>query len=73
MPRKRARRKHTAKATIENLNLTKAGTSINLEIKADEEKLGTFVIGRGSMTWYGNNWKNGRSFSWSKFAAFMEK
>jgi hypothetical protein len=72
MPRKRTRKKHTAKASIQVLSLSKAGTSIDLEIYRDKEKLGTLVIGRGSLTWYGNKWKYGRKFSWPAFASLME-
>jgi hypothetical protein len=54
------------------MELSKSGTSIKLEIFAEKEKLGTLIIGRGSMTWYGANWKNGRKFSWPVFAAKMD-
>lgn len=67
------RRKHTANARVQVLGLSKAGTSIDLELFADDEKLGTLVIGRGSLTWYGANWKRGRRFTWSAFAALMDR
>lgn len=54
------------------MELSKSGTSITLEIFADEEKLGTLVIGRGSMTWFGRKWHNGRRLSWPAFAAKMD-
>jgi hypothetical protein len=54
------------------MELSKSGTSITLEIFADKEKLGTLIIGRGSMTWFGKKWKNGRYLSWPAFAAKME-
>lgn len=54
------------------MELSKSGTSITLHIHADEEKIGTLVIGRGSMTWFGRKWKNGRRFSWPRFAAKMD-
>jgi hypothetical protein len=53
--------------------LSKAGTSIALEIHAANKKVGQLVIGRGSLTWFGNHWKFGRRFSWSAFADFMDK
>lgn len=71
MVRKR-RRKHTANARVQVLGLSKAGTSIDVDLFADKEKLGTLVVGRGSLTWYGNKWKNGRRFSWSRFAELMD-
>jgi hypothetical protein len=54
------------------MELSKARTSIEVDLFADDEKLGTLAIGRGSLTWFGNNWRNGRRFSWSNFAAYME-
>jgi hypothetical protein len=72
MAKKRRVRKHTANAHVQVLGLSKAGTSIDVDLFADEEKLGKLVIGRGSLTWYGNKWKTGRRFSWSRFAECMD-
>jgi hypothetical protein len=66
-------RKHTANARVQVLGLSKAGTSIEIDIHRENAKLGTLVIGRGSITWFGNNWRNGRRFSWSRFAHLMEE
>jgi hypothetical protein len=68
---KKAVRKHTGKARIQIMELSKAGTSIDLEIFAMGRKVGTLEIGRGSLTWYGRDWKHGRRFSWSEFADHM--
>jgi hypothetical protein len=68
MVNKRQRVKHTVSANMQVLELTKSGSSIKFEIFADEEKLGTMVIGRGSITWYGRNRKRGKRLSWSQFA-----
>lgn len=73
MSRRKAPKKHTANARVQLLGLSKAGTSIDLDIFADDEKLGTLVIGRGSLTWFGANWKRGRRFTWSAFANLMNK
>ena len=70
---KKAVRRHSANARLQILGLSKAGTSIDIDIFVDKEKLGTFVIGRGSVTWFGRKWKNGRRLSWSKFAELMEE
>jgi hypothetical protein len=67
------RQKHTARATVQVQELSKAGTSIDIEIYKEEEKIGTLVIGRGSVTWRGGKWKHGRRFSWSRFAALMDE
>jgi hypothetical protein len=69
---KRTKRRHHVRASVQVGSLTKAGTSIDLEVFAANEKIGTLVIGRGSITWYGRKWRNGRSWSWSRFADFME-
>jgi hypothetical protein len=73
MGKVRAPKKHTVKANVQILDLTKAGSSIDFEIFAHEEKIGTIVIGRGSLTWYGRNRKHGKSFSWSEFAELMDE
>jgi hypothetical protein len=72
MRRRKVKRKHSVRADLQIMELSKSGTSITLEIFAAKEKLGTLIIGRGSMTWYGNKWKNGRRLSWPVFAAKME-
>jgi hypothetical protein len=72
MPRRKLKRKHSVRADLQIMELSKSGTSITLEIFAAEEKVGTLVIGRGSMTWFGRKWKNGRRLSWPAFAAKME-
>jgi hypothetical protein len=66
-------RKYSAKAKVQVMELSKAGTSIEVELFADKEKLGTLVIGRGSLTWFGKNSKTGQRFPWSKFAAYMDR
>jgi hypothetical protein len=73
MAARRKRRKHSARASVQVHELSKAGTSIALEIHAANKKVGQLVIGRGSLTWFGNHWKQGRRFSWSAFAEFMER
>jgi len=41
-------RKHAVKAAVDNIDLTKAGSSIRLEIHAAGDKIGTVEIGFGS-------------------------
>jgi hypothetical protein len=48
---RKARRKHSVKATVQILDLSKAGTSLELEVFAkeprqDRKKIGTVIIGR---------------------------
>lgn len=72
MRKAKQQRKHEVKANVHNLDLTKAGTSINLEVYARKEKIGTVEIGRGSLKWFGRKKQNGKRISWSKLADWME-
>ncbi|MGA3016323.1 MAG: hypothetical protein ABSF62_04325 [Bryobacteraceae bacterium] len=74
---KKSQEKHSVKATIQILDLSKAGTSLELEVFAKEprherRKIGTVIIGRGSLTWKKDYGKKGRRISWSRFAEMME-
>jgi hypothetical protein len=73
----KSRRKHSVKATMQVLDLSKAGTSLKLEVFAkeprqDRKKIGTVIIGRGSLTWKKDYGKKGRRISWTRFAEMME-
>ena len=70
---KRVRRKHSVSATVQIHELSKAGTSIDFEIFADDEKVGTIIIGRGSITWYGRNRRKPIELSWTKFSTLMDE
>ena len=70
--KKRLLKKHTVKASVSNIDLTKAGTSISLEVFAYKEKLGTVELGSGSIRWYGKNKQKPTPISWSNFAAWMD-
>jgi hypothetical protein len=72
MKKKPSQKKHTVKAHMQILELTKAGSSISFEIYANKEKIGTIVIGRGSLTWTGRSRQYGKRFSWSEFAELMD-
>ena len=72
MATKKRPRKHTVKASVSNIELTRAGTSILLEVFADKEKLGTVELGSGSIRWYGRNKQNPTPISWSRFSAWMD-
>ncbi|HVF51890.1 MAG TPA: hypothetical protein VNA19_17530 [Pyrinomonadaceae bacterium] len=73
MKKKTAVKKHTVSAHVQILDLTKAGSSIDFEIYANKEKIGTIVIGRGSLTWRGGRRQREKRVSWSEFAAMMDK
>ena len=66
-------RKHEVNAGLTVHGLTKAGTSLELEIFADGEKLGKLVIGRGSLNWSGARRQSSKRISWSDFARHMDE
>ena len=55
------------------MELAKAGSSIELEIFASKEKIGTQEIGRGSLFWYGRSRHKSKRIAWTKFADMMDK
>lgn len=68
--------KHTVKATVQILELTKAGSSIELEVYGPpNKKIGTVIIGRGSLTWIPRNKQkdaSGIRRSWTELASWFE-
>ncbi len=68
-----SRRKHAVMANLQVMELSKAGTSLELEIFADEQKLGDLTIGRGSLYWHGRNRQSSKRVSWSRFAKMMDE
>lgn len=81
MPRKRHRKKaagatfkkHTVRARFNVPQLTKAGSSLSLEVYADEQKIGEVTIGRGSLFWRGGRRHLLKKISWSRFAEKMDE
>jgi len=70
--RKKSKRRQAVR-DVQIMELSKSGTSTTLYVQDEAETLGTLVIGRGSMTWYGRKWHKGRRFSWARFAAKMDE
>ena len=64
---------HTVRANLSVKELTKAGTSLNLEIYSRGEKIGEMVVGRGSLYWYGANKQNPKRIDWTRFAQKMNE
>ncbi len=74
MPRKpKTKRVHEVHATLSIPRLVRAGSSLDLEIFADEQKLGTLIIGRGSLYWFGRRRSTSKRISWSRFADMMDE
>ena len=66
-------RKHAVKASLRNVDLTKATSALNLVLRADGEKIGELVVGRGSFFWYARNSRKRQRITWSDFAELMDK
>lgn len=73
MPKKRPIKKHSVRANLSVKELTKAGSSLDLEIYANEEKIGTLILGRGSLFWFGKRRHIRKRIPWSRFAEMMDE
>ena len=65
-------KKHSVKARLQDLDLSKAGSGIELEIFCDGEKLATIEIGHGSIGWKPARKRQFQRIDWSAFAEHME-
>lgn len=66
-------RKHSVRAYLSVQELSKAGTSLTLEIHALGEKIGQLEIGRGGLFWWGGKRHKSKRLSWTDFAELMDK
>lgn len=73
MPKKRLLKKHSVKANLRAVELTRAGSSLDLEIFADKEKIGTLILGRGSLFWFGKKRQIRKRIPWTRFAEMMDE
>jgi hypothetical protein len=73
MPKKKLVKKHSVRADLSVKELTKAGSSLHLEIYASKEKIGTLIIGSGSLFWFGKRRQKRKRIPWSRFAEMMDK
>lgn len=73
MPKRRPIRKHKVNVHLQVFEISKAGTSLDLEIFAEDQKLGELTIGRGSINWRGRNRQSTKRIRWSKFAEMMDR
>jgi hypothetical protein len=76
--RKRAKPKtvarvHAVRGILKVHELSKAGTSLNLEILERGEKIGELEIGRGSLFWRGGKRHGRKRIRWARFAELMDK
>lgn len=73
MPKRKPARKHKVNVHLQVFEISKAGTSLDLEIFAEDQKLGELTIGRGSINWRGRNRQSTKRIRWSKFAEMMDR
>lgn len=67
-----ARKKHLVKADLRIQGLSKAGSSLTLRVYANDYKIGTLEIGRGSLYWYGRSRHTRKRIDWTAFAEMMD-
>jgi hypothetical protein len=71
--RHRKRQKvHSVRAKLSVQHLSKAGSSLNLQVFAEGRKIGELEIGRGSLYWWGRSRHTRKRIAWSKFAEMMD-
>jgi hypothetical protein len=63
---------HTVRAELHVPGLSKAGSSLALQIYAHKEKIGEIALGRGSLFWRGGKRQKRKRISWSRFAEMMD-
>ena len=66
-------RVHIVRAHLSVHELSKAGTSLHVEINARGEKIGELEIGRGSLYWKGGKRQIRKRLRWPQFAELMDK
>jgi hypothetical protein len=62
-----AARKHSVRAALSVPELTKARTSLKLEIFEEGEKIGELEIGRGGFFWKRGKGRKSTRLSWERF------
>jgi hypothetical protein len=66
-------RVHVVRARLSVHELSKAGTSLHIEIVARGEKIGELEIGRGSLFWKGGKRHIRKRLRWPQFAEMMDR
>ena len=73
MAKRQYQRRYTVRASLDVLELTRAGSSLNLQLFSGGRKLGELEIGRGSVYWTGARKQKSRRIRWSRFAEVMNE
>jgi hypothetical protein len=69
----RSRKKHQVDMMMRARDITRAGSSLELEVFAAGEKLGELIIGSGSINWRGRNRRSSKRIDWTRFAEMMDE
>lgn len=67
------RKKHSVRAALAIKELTRAGSSLTLQLYSGGSKIGEIEIGQGSLYWYGRNRQKRKRIGWSRFAEMMDE
>jgi hypothetical protein len=66
-------KKHRVTCRMQVLELTRAGSAMELKVYGDGELLGKIIIGQGSLTWQGAKRQYCVALNWSQFAELMDR
>jgi hypothetical protein len=73
-PRKTQRRKkHQVNVSVNIRDITRAGTSLELDVFGEGELLGHLTIGSGSVIWTGRNRRSSKRINWTRFSEMMDE
>ena len=65
------KKKHKVTATMVSHELTRAGSGIKLDIFGNNLRLGTLLVGQGSMQWTPAKKQSSKRIDWTTFAQKM--
>ena len=67
-------KKYEVKVNIQVIELSKAGSAIEIQVSSEDGRLGTIEIGHGSFGWRKGRGKSGfRRVNWTEFAKKMHE
>ena len=72
MAKQTTARKHKVNVHLPVFEISKAETSLDLEISSEGLKLGELTIGRGSINWQGGARKTRKRIRWPDFSDMMD-
>jgi hypothetical protein len=73
MKKRRAAQRFSVEATLSNVALVRAGSSIKLEVFKRGEKLGELHVGRGSIFWWGAKRHKRKRLRWDKVSEVLNR